>query len=95
MFKGFQKPKRLVANTETLTERYGMFTAQPFQRGFGTTIGIWDTITGEKYGELSGHWGAVRCVAFSPDRKTNFQGWTRSMRDYRAGWPGWARLTWC
>src|SRR5438309_9773312 len=39
MFKGFQKPKRLVANTETLTERYGMFTAQPFQRGFRTTIG--------------------------------------------------------
>jgi DNA-directed RNA polymerase subunit alpha len=39
MFKGFQKPKRLVANTETLTDRYGMFTAQPFQRGFGTTIG--------------------------------------------------------
>jgi DNA-directed RNA polymerase subunit alpha len=39
MFKGFQKPKRLVAATETLTERYGMFTAQPFQRGFGTTIG--------------------------------------------------------
>jgi DNA-directed RNA polymerase subunit alpha len=39
MFKGFQKPKRLVANTETLTDRYGQFTAQPFQRGFGTTIG--------------------------------------------------------
>src|SRR5271170_7474852 len=39
MFKGFQKPKRLVANTETLTERYGMFTAQPFQRGWGTTVG--------------------------------------------------------
>jgi DNA-directed RNA polymerase subunit alpha len=39
MFKGFQKPKRLVANTETLTERFGQFTAQPFQRGFGTTIG--------------------------------------------------------
>jgi DNA-directed RNA polymerase subunit alpha len=29
----------LVANTETLSERYGMFTAQPFERGFGTTIG--------------------------------------------------------
>jgi 2,3-bisphosphoglycerate-independent phosphoglycerate mutase len=28
-----------VANTETLTDRYGMFTAQPFERGFGTTIG--------------------------------------------------------
>ena len=39
MFKGFQKPKRLVANTETLTDRYGMFWAQPFERGFGTTIG--------------------------------------------------------
>lgn len=39
MFRGFQKPKRLVANTETLTDRYGMFTAQPFERGFGTTIG--------------------------------------------------------
>ena len=39
MFKGFQKPKRLVANTETLTERYGQFTAQPFERGFGSTIG--------------------------------------------------------
>ncbi len=39
MFKNFQKPKRLVANTETLTERYGMFWAQPFERGFGTTIG--------------------------------------------------------
>ncbi|MDQ6677939.1 MAG: DNA-directed RNA polymerase subunit alpha [Acidobacteriota bacterium] len=39
MFKGFQKPKRLVANTDTLTDRYGSFTAQPFQRGFGTTIG--------------------------------------------------------
>jgi len=39
MFKGFQKPKRLVANTETLTDRYGSFSAQPFERGFGTTIG--------------------------------------------------------
>lgn len=39
MFKGFQKPKRLVADTETLTERFGRFTAQPFERGFGTTIG--------------------------------------------------------
>ena len=37
--KASKNPNRLVANTETLTERYGMFTAQPFQRGFGTTIG--------------------------------------------------------
>lgn len=40
LFKGFQKPKRLVANTETLSERFGQFTAQPFERGFGTTIGV-------------------------------------------------------
>ncbi len=39
MFKGFQKPKRLAANTETLTERFGQFAAQPFERGFGSTIG--------------------------------------------------------
>ena len=39
MFTGFQKPKRLAANTETLTDRYVMFTAQPFERGFGSTIG--------------------------------------------------------
>lgn len=36
---GFQKPKRLAAETETLTNRYGKFFAQPFERGFGTTIG--------------------------------------------------------
>src|ERR671931_2912967 len=36
---GFQKPKRLVCETETHTNRYGTFYAQPFERGFGTTIG--------------------------------------------------------
>jgi len=39
LWKGFQKPKRLVANTDTLTDKYGQFAAQPFERGFGTTIG--------------------------------------------------------
>ena len=39
MWKGFQKPKRLACNTDTLTDKYGQFTAQPFERGFGTTIG--------------------------------------------------------
>jgi DNA-directed RNA polymerase subunit alpha len=32
-------PGRLNVDTETLTERYGKFFAQPFERGFGTTIG--------------------------------------------------------
>lgn len=32
-------PSRLQVESETLTERYGKFFAQPFERGFGTTIG--------------------------------------------------------
>jgi DNA-directed RNA polymerase subunit alpha len=39
LWKGFQKPKRLASNSETLTDKYGQFSAQPFERGFGTTIG--------------------------------------------------------
>src|SRR5213595_834651 len=39
LWKGFQKPKRLAVDTETLTDKYGKFSAQPFERGFGTTIG--------------------------------------------------------
>jgi len=39
LWKGFQKPKRLAVDTETLTDKYGNFWAQPFERGFGTTIG--------------------------------------------------------
>ena len=39
LWTGFQKPKRLVPDAETLTETYGRFSAQPFERGFGTTIG--------------------------------------------------------
>src|SRR5512138_2217831 len=35
----FQMPGRLNVETETLTDRYGKFYAQPFERGFGTTIG--------------------------------------------------------
>ncbi|MFN2387474.1 MAG: DNA-directed RNA polymerase subunit alpha [Thermoanaerobaculia bacterium] len=39
LWKGFQKPKRLEADTETLSATYGRFYAQPFERGFGTTVG--------------------------------------------------------
>ncbi|TDI13010.1 MAG: DNA-directed RNA polymerase subunit alpha [Acidobacteria bacterium] len=39
MWKGFQKPKRFECNRETLTATHGQFSAQPFERGFGTTIG--------------------------------------------------------
>ena len=39
LWRGFQKPKRLAVDQETLTNIYGKFSAQPFERGFGTTIG--------------------------------------------------------
>ena len=39
LWKGFQKPKRLEVDTDTLTATYGKFYAQPFERGFGTTVG--------------------------------------------------------
>ncbi len=39
LWKGFQRPKRLEVERETLTDRFGRFSAQPFERGFGTTVG--------------------------------------------------------
>ena len=39
LWKGFQRPKVLEYDRETLTDRFGRFHAQPFERGFGTTIG--------------------------------------------------------
>jgi DNA-directed RNA polymerase subunit alpha len=39
LWKNFQRPKRLDLERETLTDRFGRFHAQPFERGFGTTVG--------------------------------------------------------
>jgi len=39
LWKGFQKPKRLEVEKDTLTDRFGRFSAQPYERGFGTTVG--------------------------------------------------------
>jgi len=39
LWKGFQKPKRLEFEKEEQTDTFGRFTAQPFERGFGTTVG--------------------------------------------------------
>jgi len=36
---GFQKPRYLECDYETLTNTYGRFKAQPFERGYGITIG--------------------------------------------------------
>jgi len=37
--KDLNRPKRLEVEKETLTPFYGKFTAEPFERGFGITIG--------------------------------------------------------
>jgi DNA-directed RNA polymerase subunit alpha len=39
LWTDFQMPGRLEVEKESLNERYGKFYAQPFERGFGTTIG--------------------------------------------------------
>jgi len=33
------KPNRLQVDTDSLTDNYGKFVAEPFERGFGTTLG--------------------------------------------------------
>lgn len=38
-WKTFEVPKRLEVDKATLTPTYGKFFAEPFERGYGTTIG--------------------------------------------------------
>ena len=38
-WKTFELPKRLEVEKSTLTKTYGKFVAEPFERGYGTTIG--------------------------------------------------------
>ncbi len=39
LWKGFQRPKRIEVDQESLTPTHGKFIAQPFERGFATTLG--------------------------------------------------------
>ena len=39
LWKGFQRPKRVDIDQETASPSYAKFSAQPFERGFATTIG--------------------------------------------------------
>lgn len=42
MYKNWReliKPKRLQVDADSLTDSYGKYTAEPFERGFGTTLG--------------------------------------------------------
>ncbi len=38
-WRGLELPNRLTSERETLTDTYGKFYAEPFERGFGVTIG--------------------------------------------------------
>ena len=38
-WRGFELPTRVVVDRETLTNSYGKFIAEPFERGYGHTIG--------------------------------------------------------
>ena len=39
LWTGFQRPKRLEVDLDSLTDRHGKFIAQPFERGFAITVG--------------------------------------------------------
>src|SRR5438105_5304215 len=38
-WRGLELPNRVVSDRNTLTDTYGKFTAEPFERGFGVTVG--------------------------------------------------------
>src|SRR6202789_360485 len=38
-WRGLESPSRVVRDEHLSTETYGKFTAEPFERGFGTTVG--------------------------------------------------------
>ena len=38
-WRGLQLPSQVICEQETLTPTYGKFVAEPFERGFGTTLG--------------------------------------------------------
>ena len=38
-WKDFEMPKRLDCDESTYTNTYGKFIAEPFERGYGTTLG--------------------------------------------------------
>ncbi len=38
-WRGLELPNRVASDRNTLTDTYGKFTAEPFERGFGVTVG--------------------------------------------------------
>ena len=39
LWKDFQRPKRVDIDADSATDTFALFTAQPFERGFATTVG--------------------------------------------------------
>ena len=38
-WRGLELPSRVIRDNHISTETYGKFTVEPFERGFGTTVG--------------------------------------------------------
>src|SRR5436305_8256198 len=38
-WRGLELPSRVIRDQQVSTDTYGKFTAEPFERGFGTTVG--------------------------------------------------------
>ena len=38
-WRGLELPSRVVRDNHISTDQYGKFTVEPFERGFGTTVG--------------------------------------------------------
>src|SRR4029453_5978362 len=82
LWTGFQMPRRLAADTETLTERYGRFYAQPFERGFGTTVG--NSIRRALLSSIEGAAGPAVMIEGDRHEFSSFKGvWERKSADIR------------
>jgi len=66
LLKGFKKPAGLVYDAQVSTPDYGKFTASPFERGFGTTVG--NTLRRVLLSSIPGYAvTAIRFTTFSHD----------------------------
>ncbi|MDD4082872.1 MAG: DNA-directed RNA polymerase subunit alpha [Sphaerochaetaceae bacterium] len=61
LMKGFKKPRSVTLEHSKLDSNYGMFTAAPFERGFGTTIG--NTLRRVLLSSIQGY--AITCIKIS------------------------------
>ena len=77
-FKGFQKPKRLEYEAETLTSTYGKFFAEPFDR---LRVGDWAIAIGNPLGELKGS-VTVGIISAQGRSNLNIFGGTPDFQDF-------------